>query len=308
MTFIPAIVTGNVADPHWYWWIVFYFFFGGIAAGAYLIGAMSDLFSRREDGRENRAVARAAYLLALPLIALCGILLILDLGKPLRFWHMLVNVSTNQPAFKYWSPISYGSWVLTGFGLCVALSAVLAFAELRGITLLGAHRLGTGLLGKVIAAIGAVFALFFGSYTGVLLNHTNQRVWGDNTLLGALFMASAVASGAAALLLILSLARRRDGAVLERLERTDVIATVVELVLLFALLAVLAAVGRAGALAGGVLGVLLWLGVVLLGLLVPLGLNLRPRTLGARTPLVAATLALIGVFLLRYVVIFSAHA
>jgi formate-dependent nitrite reductase membrane component NrfD len=126
-------VTGNVADPHWYWWIIFYFFFGGIAAGAYLIAAISDLVA----DRENRPVARAGYLLALPLTALCGVLLILDLGKPLRFWHMLVNTSTWQPAFKYWSPMSYGSWVLTGFGLCTALSALFALAEWPRVARLG---------------------------------------------------------------------------------------------------------------------------------------------------------------------------
>lgn len=299
-------VTGNVADPHWYWWIVFYFFFGGIAAGAYLIGAVADLFSRREDAGENRAVSRAAYLLALPLTALCGLLLILDLGQPLRFWHMLINRSTGELAFKYWSPISYGSWVLTGFGLCAGLSAVLALAEMRGITILGANRLGAGPIGKIIAAIGAVFAIFLGSYTGVLLNHTNQPIWGDNTILGALFAASSVSTGIAALLLILGLVRRRAaGGALLRLERADVIATTVELVLIVALVAILAGVGRAGALAGGLIGAVLWIGVVLIGLLIPLVLNLRPRTLGSLTPVVAATLALIGGFALRYAIIFA---
>jgi len=298
-------VTGNVADPHWYWWIVFYFFFGGIAAGAYLIGAMADLFSRREDAGENRAVSRAAYLLALPLTALCGLLLILDLGKPLRFWHMLINRSTGELAFKYSSPISYGSWVLTGFGICAGLSAVLALAELRGITALGANRLGAGPVGKIIAAIGAVFAVFLGSYTGVLLNHTNQPIWGDNTILGALFAASSVSTGIAAIVLILGLMRQRAGGALLRLERADVLSTLVELVLIVALVAILASVGRAGALAGGLIGAILWIGVVFIGLLIPLVLNLRPRTLGSLTPVVAATLALIGGFALRYAIIFA---
>ena len=65
-SFALATVTGNVQDPDWTWWIVAYFFFGGIAGGAYLIAAVSDLFA---DG-ENRPVARAGYLLAFPLVAL----------------------------------------------------------------------------------------------------------------------------------------------------------------------------------------------------------------------------------------------
>src|SRR5918998_2945323 len=188
---VPAIVTGNVADPHWYWWIIFYFFLGGIAAGAYLIAAVSDLVAPRE----NRPVARAGYLLALPLVGVCGILLILDLNRPERFWHMLWNVTTNVPAFKYWSPMSYGSWILSAFGSFSFLSALLVLAERRGL-LAG---LREGPLGKVIAALGAIAAIFFASYTGALLNATNQRIWGDNTLLGPLFAASGISTGIAAI-------------------------------------------------------------------------------------------------------------
>jgi formate-dependent nitrite reductase membrane component NrfD len=306
---VPAVVTGNVADPHWYWWIIFYFFFGGIAAGAYLIAAVSDLVAPRE----NRPVALAGYLLALPLVAVCGVLLILDLGRPERFWHMLWNVTTNQPAFKYWSPMSYGAWILAAFGSFSFLSALLLLAERRGL-LAG---LREGPLGKVIALLGAIAAIFFASYTGALLNATNQRIWGDNTLLGPLFAASGISTGIAAIALIVALTRRAardsratsDGElVLHRLERADLIAIAVELVLLVALVAWLASQNVAGPLISGGIGLGLWIGVVLLGLLVPLGLYLRPRLLGAFTPVVASLLALAGGFILRWAILMAAHA
>ena len=306
---VPAIVTGNVADPHWYWWIIFYFFLGGIAAGAYLIAAVSDLVAPRE----NRPVARAGYLLALPLVGVCGILLILDLNRPERFWHMLWDVTTNQPGFKYWSPMSYGSWILSAFGGFSFLSALLVLAERRGL-LAG---LREGPLGKVIAALGAIAAIFFASYTGALLNATNQRIWGDNTLLGPLFAASGISTGIAAIALIVAFTRRAardsqshsDGElVLHRLERADLIAIAVELVLIIALVAWLASQNVAGPLISGGIGLGLWVGVVLLGLLVPLGLYLRPRLLGAMTPVVASVLALIGGFILRWAILMAAHA
>lgn len=296
-------VTGRVADPHWYWWIIFYFFLGGIAAGAYLLAALSDLFA----DHFNRPVARVGYLIAMPLVAISGLLLTLDLGEPLRFWHMLWNITTNRPSFKYWSPISYGSWLLTGFGICTGLSFVLTLAEIFGRKSFGASRLATGPLGKVVAAIGAVFAIFFGSYTGVLLNATNQRVWGDNWMFGALFAASAISTGIAAIVLVLALRRAHDDPAIQRLERADIITIVVELVLLLVTIALLANVGRAGVLVGGVLGLMIWLGVVLLGLLAPLALYLRPRLLGTLTPVVGAVLALIGGFLLRYVIVMSSQ-
>ena len=293
-----APVTGRVADPHWYWWIVAYFFLGGIASGAFLMSALADLFG----GRDTRPIVRVGYFLAAPLAALCGVLLALDLGQPLRFWHMLVNVTTNQPAFKYWSPMSYGSWILTGFGLCSGLAFLLALGELRGIEPV------RGLLRRATGALGAVFALLLVSYTGVLLNVTNQRVWGDNTLLGALFAVSGISTGIAATILILSARRGAAAAAIARLERADLIAIALELVILIALIAVLTAAGSAGLLIGGPLGILFWAGVFVAGLLVPLALYLRPRLLGRLTPLAAASLALLGGFILRVVVLFSAHA
>ena len=293
-----APITGNVADPHWYWWIICYFFVGGIAGGAFLMATIADFFG----GRGSQQVVRVGYLLALPLVLICGVLLILDLGEPLRFWHMLINVTTAQPMFKYWSPMSYGSWILTGFGLCSGLAFVLVLGELRGIDP------AKGLFRKIVGALGAIFALLFVSYTGVLLNATNQRVWGDNTILGALFAVSGISTGIAAIILVLSLWRGRDAGAIGRLERADLFAVAVEIVLLLALVAILVAAGSASALISGVLGILFWGGVLGVGLLIPLVLYLRPRLLGKMTPLAAASLALIGGFILRAVILYSAHA
>lgn len=292
-----AAITGNVADPHWYWWIIAYFFLGGIAAGAFLIASTVDLFA----DAENRPVVRVGYLLAAPLAAICGLFLAVDLGQPLRFWHMLVNVTTMQPAFKYWSPMSYGSWILTGFGLCAGMAFLLVAAEWRGLG--WARRLS-----KIPAALGLIFAILLVSYTGVLLNATNQRVWGDNVILGALFAASGTSTGIATIALILSLWRGRSERIITRLEHADIFTIVVELILLIALVAILATAGAGGVLIAGRLAPLLYGGVLVVGLLIPLGLYLRPRFLGHATPIVASVLALIGGFILRAVIIFSAHA
>jgi formate-dependent nitrite reductase membrane component NrfD len=54
-------------------------------------------------------------------------------------------------------------------------------------------------------------------------------------------------------------------------------------------------------------GALLAVGVVLLGLLVPLVLHLRPRLLGHLSIPVGAALVLVGGFLLRVVVVLSSE-
>jgi rifampicin phosphotransferase len=40
----------------------------------------------------------------------------LDLSRPLRFWHLLLESNTWMPMFKLWSPMSVGSWALLAFG------------------------------------------------------------------------------------------------------------------------------------------------------------------------------------------------
>ncbi len=298
MMLTPLVaITGRVADPHWYWWIIAYFFLGGIAAGAFLIAATVDLFT----GKENRPVTRVGYLIAAPLSAICGLLLALDLGQPLRFWHMLVNVTTMQPAFKYWSPMSYGSWILMGFSLCAGLAFLSVLGERRGFG-------WAIIIGKIAGAIGLLFALFLVSYTGVLLNATNQRIWGDNTLLGALFAASGVSTGIATIALILGVRRGQSPVVIERLERADLLTILIEIGLLLALVVALINAGAGAILYAGKLAPIFWGGVLVVGLLIPLGLYLRPRLLGHSTVIVASTLALVGGFILRAVILFSAHA
>src|SRR5881296_4195509 len=106
--------------PHWTWFIILYFFVGGIAGGACFLAAVLDWFG----GPEDRPVVRTGYDVAAGGAILSGLLLTIDLGRPLRFWHMLFQ-SANLPAimFKAWSPISFGAWAILLFGLFSVLSA-----------------------------------------------------------------------------------------------------------------------------------------------------------------------------------------
>ena len=99
--------------PHWTWFIIPYFFVGGLAGGAYFLAAALDWFGRPED----RPVVRTGYDVAAVGAILSGLLLTIDLGRPLRFWHMLFQ-SENLPAlmFKGWSPISFGAWAILQIG------------------------------------------------------------------------------------------------------------------------------------------------------------------------------------------------
>ena len=126
----------------------------------------------------------------------------------------------------------------------------------------------------------------------------------DSPLLGLLFIVSA-ASISAALLLLLGWLRRGPTPGLVALARFDAWALALELVVLAAFLVSLGAVFRVW-LSGW--GLLLLLGVVVVGLLLPLWLEWRPRMLGSLTTPAAAVLVLVGGFILRVVIVLASEA
>src|SRR5689334_17521010 len=91
-------------SPEWGWLIVFYFFLGGLAGGSAFLAGMLDLFGVAAD----RSMARVGYFIALVAIAISGPLLIVDLNRPERFWHMLIQSETGGLMVKWYSPISIG--------------------------------------------------------------------------------------------------------------------------------------------------------------------------------------------------------
>ena len=288
-----------VASPHWGWTIVAYFYLGGIAAGAYAVAALVGLVG---DESDRRAVRVADYL-AFPLVSVCGLLLVVDLNRPERFWHMLVQSQTWRPMFKWWSPMSVGSWGLTLFGGFSFASFVGALAEDgrwglgRGAGL--AARLRRGWTGRLFGLGGAGAGFFLGAYTGTLLSATNQPIWADTAWLSPLFLASALATGVAALVLVLAWRpRATPPAVLERLERVDLWAAAMEgaLLVIFAV-----ALGRLARPAFGQ-----WPGLLVPAFVVPVGLVLPPlvrRLPGRWWKLVSAAAVLAGGLALRYAIL-----
>jgi protein NrfD len=296
---MPPSDTFFTQAPHWEWWIVFYFFFGGIAAGAYVFAAILDLFGRPTD----RPMARIGYLIAFPALVLCPPLLILDLNRPERFWHMLLQNNTMAPMFKSYSPMSIGSWALFVFGIFVTASFLGALSETRGGFWKSFGFLARGPVAKLVAAIGTVPGFFVAGYTGVLLSVSNRPIWADSPMLGMIFLLSG-AGTAAALMVWLGRDRAAPSSV-RWLLRVDTWIAIVEILAIIAMFVLLGPVSRAWM---NIWGVLLVVGVIILGLLVPMFLHARPRVLGANTIAVASALALLGGLLLRIVVLLSSEA
>jgi len=299
--------TWYTAPPEWSLYIVPYFFIGGIAGGSYFIAAALHWLGRPQD----RPVVRIGYIVATLGAMISGLVLIIDLHRPLRFWHMLFQSERLPlPMFKPWSPMSIGSWALFFFGAIATLSAIGVLADMGRIRWRGLRFLYDSPFGKALALAGAAFGFFVASYTGVLLAVTNRPIWADTQFLGVLFITSAASTAAATLILLALWKRTADvgSATLEFLTWFDGWALILELVVLIFFLISLGSVASVWL---SWRGVILLLFVVILGILVPLTMHLRPNLLGARWGenriAIGAVLVLIGGFALRLILLIGSE-
>jgi formate-dependent nitrite reductase membrane component NrfD len=302
--------------PEWRWYILGYFFLAGLAGGAYLLGTMLRLLGRPAD----ESAARLCFLITLPLLVLCPILLTIDLGQPARFWHMLWDTGAGGPGLnvKGLSPMSMGVWGLLVFSVFAVVSFLEVVARdgryqypLSGAvaTFLG------GPVGRAVNVVGSLLALFVGAYTGVLLSVSNQPVWSDTYALGGLFLASGI-SGAAALVTLATRWRPSAAESHDALAEADGYFALLELAFIAVTLVSLALAGQL-AQALGPPWFLLWI-VAILALLPPIagrftgGLTVSGSGIAALARVgISATatsvIVLVGVLALRAAVLWSAQ-
>lgn len=297
---MPVPDTFFTASPHWEWYIILYFFVGGIAGGCFLLSALLHFFGRPED----RPVVRAGFYVACIGAMLSGLVLTVDLTRPERFWHMVIQSHTGYPMFKSWSPMSVGVWGLLLFGLFAFLAAGGALVEdtgsrLKVLTWAPVRALTRTWVQDPIAVMGSLFGLFLAGYTGVLLSVTNRPLWAESPFVGLLFLCSAASTAAATMIVLVIRRRLGDADTLERLARFDRGALRLEVL---ALLLFLASLGPTFRVLLGWWGVALAV-VVSGGIVAPLLLERAGRIHLPR----AAALVLLGGLLLRAVVILSSN-
>lgn len=284
------------APPEFGWLIILYFFIGGIAGGALLLAGLLRLIGTTQDRPYIRIASYIAFVGAI----ISGVLLIVDLSAPLRFWHMVIQNHTGLPMLKWWSPMSDGVWILLLFGFFALVASLEALAvddhpRFRVLRFLARPPLVTfGAIG------GIIFGLALAGYTGILLAVTNRPLWADSSWLGILFLFSAVSTSMAALLLFSHWQRIDSTSTYDWLSRFDTVALVLELL---AMVCFLISVGGAVRALLNAWGVVLVLGVIVAGILVPLVLQRRPSH-GVVLP---AVLVLAGGFMLRMVIMLSSE-
>ncbi len=311
---------------HWGVLIVNYLFLAGISAGSFATSGLANYVG----GKKYEPIARlGAYIAPFP-VMIGTLLLLFDLGRPLNFWRLFVTV-------QWTSPMSIGTWLLTFFiAISLAYFVLWLPVSLRNFIRIP-HRLKDLLRlsrwtrlteeevrrGKlVLGGLGFPFSIGVGIYTGILLGAVPARPFWNTPMVAQLFLFSAMSTGVGTILLIRSLFFRREVSHQEKMLLNSVDAALILfeifLIIPFILHQRLSTWSHAEAIKiimGGSLTFYFWIGVILLGILVPLSLEIyelwqivvKKHLTGHRLNLglISGALVIIGGFTLRYVFVYA---
>lgn len=286
----------------WGWEIPVYLFLGGLAAGLLVLPAVLEMI---RGERRLPVSVRLMPFAGLALISLGMVALFLDLEHKthvLRFYF----------AFLPKSPMSWGSWILM---LVYPAGLLLGLTLLAGDgTGMGARKWLDGLLAfcrrkRTFILWASIFAgTALGTYTGLLLGTLTARPLWNTTVLGPLFLISGLSTAAAFMLLF-----KPDEFTHHKLARWDMALIIAELAFIGLFLMTLRTGGRVGQLAsrellGGSWTGAFWALVVVLGLAVPLLLEIVEHKRRLRPTVMVSVLILVGGFALRWILLLAGQA
>ncbi len=298
----------------WHWQIPLYLFVGGLAAALVFFSAY---FYIRGRGDELKTSVQIAPILAPVVIVLGLIALLLDLRHPAYFWQLYTTI-------RFDSPMSWGAWTL---GIIMPLSVIWPLTYMKEIKeyYKDSHKLALWLIDLVdtvismafikpiidwfiknryaLAWVNIILAVILGVYTGILLSAFNARPLWNTSILGPLFLVSGLSTGAATIMWM-------SRSVKERLifSRIDLLLIAVEVFFIIHLFMGFLASGSvqieaAELFLGGEFTAIFWIGVVLIGLLIPAMLETM-ELFGYHIPIsIPALLILIGGILFRFIMV-----
>ncbi len=301
----------------WRWPIAVYLFLVGISVGSVTLAV---LLKRKmlADGEANlNAVVRSAAILGPVAVSAGLILLIFDLARPWAFWKLML--------FYQWSSIMAIGVML--FQIYMAVLVVWIAGVFRAEIFTLQQRFMPGKLTfleallkfaarqeKITEPLLLLLAAALGAYTGFLLAALKSYPMLNNPVLPVLFLVSGLSSGVAASILLSITVFKEDShspsiAFLHRFEMPFVLT---ELFLLFCFFVGLYYGGGQktlslfNALSGGFWANVFWYGVLGLGILLPMLINLLfPSRHGRAQMLLVCTLSLVGIFSLRFFVLYG---
>jgi formate-dependent nitrite reductase membrane component NrfD len=268
----------NAPELAYDWMIAAYFFLGGLSAGSFLFSVATTYWKK-----DLRPLGKPAAILAPVILGVGMLILLLDLGQPMRAWRLFTSLNPT-------SALSWAAWLLNIFAI---LSVLYAFGLIKG----------SPEKAKKFAYLGVPFAIMVASYTGMLLAQAPGRPLWHSAMIPVVFLNGALASGVALGLLAsggrMGEAQANVGKLLGYLVLLELGLLVVELFVLYnsgGEAAAAAATLLTGAYALPFIGI-----VVILGIIIPAALLLQSKAPAVQ--MLASVLVLVGIFTMRYVVV-----
>jgi [DsrC]-trisulfide reductase subunit P len=296
------IVTGMSNQIVWGTPHVFAVFLIVAASGALNVASISSVFNRLA----YKPYARLSGILAVSLLAGGLMILVLDLGWPLR-----VFIAMTHNNFK--SIFAWNIYLYTGFVLVVAAYL---------FTMMDRRASKSATLGKAVGWLAFVWRLVLTTGTGSIFGFLIARQAYDSAIMAALFIAASFLYGLSFTVLVLLMMCRETR---QELMTADMRRSFQGLLIIFSLavlfftavqhLTNVYSAGRQGVELfllrdGGVYPLVFWLGQIVIGSLVPLGILAYPSPgqKGRMAITAAAALFLIGGICQLYAIIIGGQA
>lgn len=154
-----------------------YLFMGGMAGGAYVIGALADLFKMGK----YKVLSKSGTYVSLFSILVGLVILVIDLKRFEVAPLVILNVYRNFPG----SILTVGTWIITGFIVISLLTAVLWYLN------------GWSLVRKLVEIAGIVLGISTAAYTGLLLAFSRGSHFWTSPFLPWTFVISGILTGLA---------------------------------------------------------------------------------------------------------------
>ncbi|UYA60857.1 NrfD protein [Pectobacterium sp. F1-1] len=305
----------HFASLVWDWPIAIYLFLVGISAGLVTLSALLRRY-HPEQATADSTLMRTTLILA-PCTIIFGLLiLIFHLTRPWTFWKLMFH-------YSFTSVMSVGVMLFQVYMAALAVWLANIFSEqvivlqqrwLPKLTLVPRVLGWLAPMQKSLDIVMLLLAVMLGAYTGFLLSALKTYPLLNNPILPALFLFSGVSSGAAVALIAMACRYRSNPHSEEAhfVHRVETPVVWLEIFLLFAFFIGLA-LGDDGkqralvaALAGGFWAAWFWLGVVGIGLVIPLLLKSWANRLHSPYGVLAVCgMSLVGVLLLRFFILYA---
>ena len=282
----------------WHFPISLYLFLGGMAAG---IIFFASLFTILRKEKEVPTTVKGGMIVAVIAVSIGLIALLYDLTHILYVWQLYMTVRIE-------SPMSWGAWVLLVVSILSFLWVFSYSTEMFPkwdwkfdfLKNFQAYLIENR---RTLAMILLPLSVILGVYTGILLSAFNARPLWNTSILGPLFLASGLSTGAAAIILF-----SRNHAERRLFSKIDIALIGLELALIIHLLMSMYA-GSAvqlealDLLVGGEFTVMFFVFVVILGLIFPALLE-GVELMGYKVPvIIPALLILMGGLIFRMVMV-----